>query len=57
MLREFDAMSTFKRDDGKVPFLLLDGHGSRTELEFLKRINDLEHEWVACIGVPRGTSL
>jgi hypothetical protein len=37
------------------PFLLLDGHGSRLELPFLKYINNLLPEWVVCIGVPYGT--
>jgi len=52
-----DSLNLFPRtEDGVKPFLLLDGHGSRLELPFLKYINDPLHEWVVCIGVPYGTS-
>jgi hypothetical protein len=37
------------------PFLFLDGHGSRMMLPFLKYINNPEHEWVCCIGMPYAT--
>ena len=38
---------------------MLDGHGSRLELPFLKYTNKKEtgHEWVCYIGVPYGASL
>lgn len=54
-LREMDARSLFPRTNGCTPFLLLDGHGSQTELEFLQCANDPKHKWVACLGVPCGT--
>ena len=57
VLREFDARGMFPRTEGRLPFVLLDGHGSRTELEFLTCINDPLHKWVVCLGVPHGTSL
>jgi len=31
--------------------LLLDGHGSRFELPFLKYVIDKNYEWIVCIGV------
>jgi len=34
-----DTMNGIPRDDGIKPFLLLDGHGSRLKLPFLKYIN------------------
>ena len=34
-----DTMNGTPRDDGIKPFLLLDGHGSRLKLPFLKYIN------------------
>ncbi|MFN9982628.1 MAG: hypothetical protein ACK53Y_22055, partial [bacterium] len=37
------------------PFLLLDGHHSRMMRPFLEYINDPEHKWVACFGVPYAT--
>jgi len=52
-----DDLKLFPRDDPSVkPFLLLDGHGSRLELPFLSYVNNEEHPWVVCIGVPYGTS-
>jgi hypothetical protein len=55
-LKHMDDLEIFPRDDGVKPFLLLDGHGSRLELPFLHYINDPDHEWIVCIGVPYGTS-
>lgn len=45
------------RSDGRKPFLLRDGHGSRFGLNFLKYVIDPAHGWVVCIGVPYGTAL
>ena len=42
---------------GYTPFVLLDGHQSCFELEFLSCINDSSYKWNICIGVPYGTSL
>jgi hypothetical protein len=56
-LEHMDKLELFPRTDPNVkPFLLLDGHGSRLELPFLKYINTEAHQWVVCIGVPYGTS-
>ena len=56
-LKHMDDLQLFPRDDPNVkPFLLLDGHGSRLELPFLSYVNNEEHPWVVCIGVPYGTS-
>jgi hypothetical protein len=56
-LKHMDDLQLFPRDDPNVkPFLLLDGHGSRLELPFLSYVNNEEHPWVVCIGVPCGTS-
>jgi hypothetical protein len=41
---------------GPPPFLILDGHRSRFDLLFLEYINNPEHNWNVCIGVPYGTS-
>ncbi len=54
-LEHMDRLELFPRTDPNVkPFLLLDGHGSRLELPFLKYINIEAHQWVVCIGVPYG---
>lgn len=59
IFRHLDELEVFKedREQGYTPFVLLDGHQSRFELEFLKYINDPDHRWNTCIGVPYGTSL
>ena len=56
-LTTLDMMHVVPRDDGIKPFLLLDGHGSRLELPFLRYINTPEDHWVVCLGVPYGTAL
>lgn len=56
MLEAIDNLSVFDRSTGLNPFLLLDGHGSRFELEFLKYIHTEETKWHCSIGVPYGTS-
>ena len=38
MLRVIDRFKVFDRSDGIAPFLLLDGHGSRFEMPFLKYV-------------------
>ena len=51
IIATLDQYGVFDRSDGAKPFLLIDGHGSRLGLEFLKYINNL------CFGVPYGTAL
>ena len=38
-----DHIGVFDRSEGKIPFLLLDGHGSRIQLPFLEYINNPDH--------------
>jgi hypothetical protein len=54
-LRKMDELNLFPRVDGKKPFLLLDGHDSRYDFEFLSYIR--QNQWCACIGLPYGTHL
>ena len=59
MLREIDKIGLYDRSDNILPFLILDGHGSRFELPFLEYINGRTSEknkWNVCIGIPYGTS-
>ena len=37
--------------------MLLDGHGSRTQHEFLEHVDDDDHRWAVCVGFPNGASL
>jgi hypothetical protein len=56
-LRQMDALNLFPREFGKKPFLLLDGHDSRFDLQSLRYIRDAAHPWCVCIGLPYGTHL
>jgi hypothetical protein len=56
MLQAIDSVGVFDCTTGLNSFLLLDGHGSRFELEFLEYINTTEHKWNCCIGLPYGAS-
>jgi hypothetical protein len=56
MLKQLDELEVFDRSTGLNPFLILDGHGSRFELEFLEYVNTCETKWNVNIGLPYGTS-
>jgi hypothetical protein len=56
MLWYINSHNVFDRSTGLNPFLILDGHGSRFELEFLEYINTCETKWCVNIGLPYGTS-
>lgn len=57
MLEMMDELDLFDRQGNNTPFLLLDGHHSRLGLEFLEYINNPNHLWRVCIGVPYGTHI
>jgi hypothetical protein len=57
ILRTLDKIEVFSHENEKRPFLLVDGHSTRFNIEFLEYINDPAHRWSVCIGVPYGTSL
>ena len=58
MLERMDSFNLFPRiPGGPLPFLLLDGHGSRLQLQFLRYTNDPDHPWIVCLGLPNGTAL
>ena len=59
ILLTLDTLDAFKtyRENGAVPFLLVDGHQSRFSLPFLEYISDPDHAWKVSIGVPYGTSM
>ena len=57
VVHTLDTYQLFDRSNGKKPFFLLDGHGSRLSEPFVKYVLDIEHEWMICLGVPYGTSL
>jgi hypothetical protein len=53
-----DSLDLFPRgaEGGPLPFLLLDGHGSRFQLPFLRCTGNKDHKWNVCVGVPNGTA-
>ena len=57
ILASLEFYGVIDRTDGRKPFLLIDGHNSRFQLNFLSYVIDPTHEWVVCIGVPYGTAL
>ena len=44
-LQTLDYHGIFDRSTGRMPFLLLDGHGSRFELPFLNYVTHTDHPW------------
>ena len=56
-LHTLDHHKIFDQSNGKKPFLLLDGHGSRFKLSFLRHVANPDHQWMVCIGVMYRTSL
>jgi hypothetical protein len=57
MIASIDKQNVFDRSTWKLPVLLLDGHQSRMKLPFLEYVNNPEHKWMVCLGVPYGTHL
>ena len=58
MLERMDSFDLFPRiPGGPLPFLLLEGHGSRLQRPFLRYTNDPDHPWIVCLGLSNGTSL
>ena len=59
ILATIDELKLFQsyRENGAIPFLLVDGHQSRFSVKFLNYITDINHPWKVSIGVPYGTSL
>jgi hypothetical protein len=55
-LRVMDDLDLFPRvAGGPTPVLLIDGHQSRFDLDFLAYIHDKDHLWVVCLGLPHAT--
>ena len=57
IVSSLDYLEVFDRSNGRQPLLLLDGHGSRFALDFLRYVTHPDHQWCVCIGVPYGTAL
>ena len=57
ILREIYERDLFDGSTGIKPFMFLDGHGSRTEPDYIQHANIPPLEWAICLGVSCGTSL
>ena len=59
IFKKLDSLDLYTDDrkNGQIPFVLIDGHQSRFDLDFLKYINEPKTKWNVCIGVPYGTAL
>lgn len=58
MLQQIYELGVFSQSEEEgVPFLLLDGHRSRTRLPFLEYITKPENRWVVFICVLYGTHI
>jgi hypothetical protein len=50
------ALGLYKRvPGGPIPFVLFNAHDSQLQVPFLRYVNDEEHKWKVCIGLPNGT--
>jgi hypothetical protein len=56
MLKTLNELNVFDRSDGIPPFLLLDGHNTCFDLEFLENVHSVKTNWRVSIGVPYCTS-
>ena len=57
MLARMDRLNLFSQEDGgPEPLIILDGHGSRFGLSYLRYTNDPAHIWRSCLGLPYGTA-
>ena len=58
ILEYFDKLDLFPRTpNGPIPMLVVDGHQSCLNQGFIKYINDPNHKWKVCFGVPYATVL
>ena len=58
ILQYFDKIDLFPRTPhGPIPILMVDGHQSHLDPGFINYINDPNHEWKVCFGVPYATVL
>jgi len=55
VFERLDNMGMYERVDGRVPMALFDAHDLRLQVPFLQYINDKNHIWKFCIGLPNGT--
>lgn len=58
ILQYLDKLEVFERTpDGPVPVLVVDGHDSRLDYDFITYIRNPKHRWYVCVGVPYATAL
>ena len=50
-----DDLGMYERKPDRTPMAFFDAHDSCLQVEFLEYVNDPEHLWKFCIGLPNGT--
>ena len=57
VFREMDDREMFDQTEGRIPFVLLDDHGSRAKLELAQRASDPHNLLTVRAYMPRGANL
>jgi hypothetical protein len=58
ILKYFDQIDVFPHvDGGPIPVLIVGGHQCHLHPNFVDYINDNNHLWKVCLGVPYATTL
>ena len=58
ILKYFDSREIFPQfPSGYIPFLIVDGHNTQLDPTFIAYINNIEHHWKVCFGLPHTASL
>lgn len=55
--KHIDEIGLYDRSNGLSPFMLMDGHCTNIDMEFIDYVNDGRHQWTICCGLPRDTHL
>ena len=50
-----DQLGVYERRPNLKPMALFDAHDSRLQVPFLRYVNNPQHRWIFCIGLPYGT--
>ena len=50
-----DQLGVYERRPNLKPMALFDAHDSRLQVPFLRYVNNPQHRWIFCIGLPNGT--
>jgi hypothetical protein len=57
MLQYMEKLEVFDPSEGVPPMVILDGHNSRFDSEYLDYCNDDEHLWTPMLGVSYASNM